>query len=459
MTDDRSLERAARAWLEDGPTQAPDRSVEAALLRIQTTTQDRDLRIPWRPTTMMDRLAVAAMAAVLAIGTLAFGASLISKPTEPAAGVCPREFSEAEAIDTFAPGLSQAQRAWGVAGGAPQPLTRGGIAAFAYDAPTDSSSVTTIDPTTGAHCRLLTFLANPPVQAPAVTSLDWSPSGDALALGLGGDEGPDGLEDGQVLIWTPGRLLRVWSGSGTPYLEWAPDGRSIAVWSCRCQWSSAPETRIIHADGSPDRTFELHPWFNGLTWSPDGSRWLLAQAIDGQVQFPLIELAVVSVADGRSTPFDPGIPESRLEPVRWIDEGRVLLAESQPGVGIVRYLDVPLATPEGFSLVPMPHDATGTGGLEWPLAFSPGGRRAAFVGDDGGLAIFDTIAGGASRPIRIPADDAVAAAWSPDGTQVVVQADEQIWLVHADGGTTRQIASGDYYTLDDPWQPIDPAGR
>ena len=38
MTDDRSLERAARSWIEAGPTQAPDRAVEAALLRIETTT-------------------------------------------------------------------------------------------------------------------------------------------------------------------------------------------------------------------------------------------------------------------------------------------------------------------------------------------------------------------------------------------------------------------------------------
>ena len=48
MTDDRSLERAARSWIEAGPTRAPDRAVEAALLRIQTTPQERDLRVPWR---------------------------------------------------------------------------------------------------------------------------------------------------------------------------------------------------------------------------------------------------------------------------------------------------------------------------------------------------------------------------------------------------------------------------
>ena len=70
MTDDRSLERAARSWLEAGPTQAPDRAVEAALLRIETTPQERDLRIPWRLPKMTTpaRVAAAAVIGVLAIG-------------------------------------------------------------------------------------------------------------------------------------------------------------------------------------------------------------------------------------------------------------------------------------------------------------------------------------------------------------------------------------------------------
>ena len=70
MTDDRSLERAARSWLEAGPTQAPDRAVEAALLRIQTTPQERDLRIPWRLPKMTTpaRVAAAAVIGVLAVG-------------------------------------------------------------------------------------------------------------------------------------------------------------------------------------------------------------------------------------------------------------------------------------------------------------------------------------------------------------------------------------------------------
>jgi hypothetical protein len=73
MTDDRSLERAARSWLEEGPTQAPDRPVEAALRVIQATTQERDLRIPWRFPQMT---LVARSALIAAIGVIAVGGAL-----------------------------------------------------------------------------------------------------------------------------------------------------------------------------------------------------------------------------------------------------------------------------------------------------------------------------------------------------------------------------------------------
>jgi hypothetical protein len=73
MNDDRSLERAARTFIEAGPTHAPDRAVEAALRRIETTSQERDLGIPWRLPTMTTpaRVAIAAVIGVLAVtGTI-----------------------------------------------------------------------------------------------------------------------------------------------------------------------------------------------------------------------------------------------------------------------------------------------------------------------------------------------------------------------------------------------------
>jgi hypothetical protein len=85
MTDERSLERAARSWLENGPTQAPDRAVEAALLRIQTTPQERDLRIPWRLPKMTTpaRVATAAVIGVLAVGGALF---MLGRPGQTGVG-------------------------------------------------------------------------------------------------------------------------------------------------------------------------------------------------------------------------------------------------------------------------------------------------------------------------------------------------------------------------------------
>jgi hypothetical protein len=70
MSDDRIFERNARAWLELGPTDIPDRVVEDVLSAIESTTQERDLRIPWRfpSMTLTARVATAAVIAVLTLG-------------------------------------------------------------------------------------------------------------------------------------------------------------------------------------------------------------------------------------------------------------------------------------------------------------------------------------------------------------------------------------------------------
>lgn len=73
MNDDRSLERAARSWIEVGPTRAPDHAVDAALARIQTTPQERNW-FPWRIPDMSPILRIAALAVVL----IAVGATSIA---------------------------------------------------------------------------------------------------------------------------------------------------------------------------------------------------------------------------------------------------------------------------------------------------------------------------------------------------------------------------------------------
>jgi hypothetical protein len=92
MTDDRSLERAARSWLEEGPTQAPDRAIEAAFARIQSLPQERAGALAWtlprmRPIT---RLAGSAILVVLTIGVAIFalrhGSNFGAPPTPTPAG-------------------------------------------------------------------------------------------------------------------------------------------------------------------------------------------------------------------------------------------------------------------------------------------------------------------------------------------------------------------------------------
>jgi hypothetical protein len=66
MTDDRSLERAARSWIEVGPTAAPSHVVDAALDLIERTPQERDW-FPWRFPRMSNSVRVMALVAIGAL--------------------------------------------------------------------------------------------------------------------------------------------------------------------------------------------------------------------------------------------------------------------------------------------------------------------------------------------------------------------------------------------------------
>ena len=456
------VERLIAGWLqEEAPGRAPDRILELAGRTIDRTNQRR--LAAWRPATMFDRLAVAGVSAVLAIGVLALGASLL-RTSESAAAPCPVTRDETDAVDTFLSGISPADGTWGGPGGVPDRVGPGLIAAFTYNEATDERTLIAIDAQSGMHCVLIRHVSGL-VQSPGGTQLDWSPSGDALAIGLVGDEGPEGQGPGQLLIWTPDRLLRVWAGEGTPYVDWSPDGRSIAV------WSGASNAVIVQADGSADRTFEVRPvgaspnGDSGLSWSPDGSRWLITTAADGGPPGPT-EVSIVDLGDGRVTPIDLGI--EWLGAIDWIDDGRMLLREWEEGAGALRYLDVPVAAPESFAVVPLPDDVLG-GSF---VAFSPDHSRAAFVfGEAGPLSIVDVTSDTPPTPVVV--DSGVGAVenvvfWSPDGSQVLFHTKESVggqpvvygmWTVNADGSGLREISRGNVVAVDDPWQPLAVQGR
>jgi hypothetical protein len=73
MKDDEAFEHATRAWLEDGSDRTPATTIDAVLLAVRTTPQERDLRIPWRTAPMSNPLRlVAAIAVIVVAGVAAF---------------------------------------------------------------------------------------------------------------------------------------------------------------------------------------------------------------------------------------------------------------------------------------------------------------------------------------------------------------------------------------------------
>jgi hypothetical protein len=105
MIDDRSLERAARSFIEAGPTQAPDHAVEVALLTIQSTPQERDLRVPWRFITMHEPARW--LGAVAAVAAVAIGAFLLlGRPSDRVGTESPSPSPSPSAIPSAAAGPS-----------------------------------------------------------------------------------------------------------------------------------------------------------------------------------------------------------------------------------------------------------------------------------------------------------------------------------------------------------------
>ena len=64
---DHLFDRAVRDWLEDGSDRTPPTAIDAVLLAVKTTTQERDLRIPRRFTLMPTYMRLAAGIAIVAL--------------------------------------------------------------------------------------------------------------------------------------------------------------------------------------------------------------------------------------------------------------------------------------------------------------------------------------------------------------------------------------------------------
>ena len=113
MTEERDFDRLARAWLELGPDQAPDRAIAAVLQAVETTPQvrSRPWRLPpWRFRPVNRTLSVAALAAAIIV--IAGAAFWLSRPNTtdvlpgPAASASPIATPAASASPIATPAAS-----------------------------------------------------------------------------------------------------------------------------------------------------------------------------------------------------------------------------------------------------------------------------------------------------------------------------------------------------------------
>ena len=86
MTSERDFDRLARAWLELGPDEAPDRVVAAVLQAAQTTPQvRRRIRLPFRRSFEMNRYPIAVGATAVLVAVIG-GAILLNQPGQGGVG-------------------------------------------------------------------------------------------------------------------------------------------------------------------------------------------------------------------------------------------------------------------------------------------------------------------------------------------------------------------------------------
>jgi hypothetical protein len=69
--DDRAFERAIRGLLEDGSDRTSAETIDAVLLAVRTTPQERDLRIPWRIKPMSNPMRLVAAFAIIVVAGVA----------------------------------------------------------------------------------------------------------------------------------------------------------------------------------------------------------------------------------------------------------------------------------------------------------------------------------------------------------------------------------------------------
>jgi Tol biopolymer transport system component len=199
---------------------------------------------------------------------------------------------------------------------------------------------------------------------------------------------PDNPASQVFVVEADGSLRQVTGiegGIGAAFPVWSPDGEQIAFGPPKVGFPGINgQVSVINADGSGERVLGVGQM---QQWSPDGTRLLIHEKDD--VTSDPFEIWIQDVATGEITlEIGPGFEG------QWIDDGTIGFRRSEQ-------------MPDG--------------------AYTD---RLYIQSLDG------------SEPVAMPTEPETEAAWSPDGTQVLLTHDGSILVADADGSNPRDLAGG-----------------
>jgi Tol biopolymer transport system component len=407
MSDEHRFERDARAWLELGPTDAPDRVVEAALVEIDKTSQERVLWIPWRLPTMTPRLGLAATAlvAVAAVGLIYLnlpGRGSVSSPS-PTPTVSPAASSSTRPQPTVVDYSSIP--GWVVFehfGKAPDGTTPAG---------TDYPNSIWLIHADGSDLHEL----SPGVPASGKIAPDISPDGSHVIFSA---------YDSPVQVWEvgieggdPELVSTDCSGIPADCMDadpaYSPDGKRIAFLRAT-ETSSVLAIRDLASGAVTTLPSTLssvsNVWLAQPSWSPDGEQIVYHKVVFDEANDKVADSRIFVVnADGTGLHELPLPDDDPYGDADWSPDGSRLVFGRCPiheFNGACANTDVYTARPDGSDLQLLTRPGVGYGAPSWtddgqimfwgPTTFylmDADGQSAHRINESGALSMFGSVLG------------------------------------------------------------------
>jgi WD40 repeat protein len=439
MTSPRDPDRLVRAFLDEGPTVLPDRSVQSVLGEIHRTRQ-RAVLGPWR-TLPMPRTALAAVAviAIAAIGGFAFWAS---RPSAPITGHQPSGLPSP--VASAPPTAGTPSRSGGV-------QATGTIVYGFYDKAAKANYLYAVAPDGTSKLKL--------TEADSCC-LTLSPDGRNVLFGQAGPDGrmtPKviGIDGSAPSQWDPPAGLNLASRGWSTKFDLAFEG-----WDDNRPLQNGVYLSIDNGGGLIWGTLKRLTTSPGgqhdipLGFAPDGSKLVFLRENSGDSMGQMGDLFVVGVDGSGLRQLNPPSIKVRMNDLfgagaSWSPDGLQIAfsgfdASKGPGITAVY---VVYAAAGAATAISEPEDNFSTS-ARW----STDGSRIAFDRATGGGANHDVWlvhpdGSGLTNITNTVGVGVCCSQWSPDGSKLLMQgavSDSTVvdlWIVNADGSGHSQLTA------------------